>query len=1115
MVCCEFFRNGRHPSGLLLYPGLDLSLDQRLRDGPAASDYTCSMQVCPNCGEENPDRFRLCGICGMQLMQAALAEEVRKTVSIVFSDLVGSTDLAEQLDTESLREILNAYFTEMKAVLERHGGTVEKFIGDAIMAVFGLPKLHEDDALRAVRAAFEMRRSLEQVNARLEAGWGVRLHNRTGVNSGEVIAGDVTAGQWLVTGGAVNTVARLEQNAPTDEVLIGDATYRLVKDAVNVERVGPLDLKGKADRVPAYLLRGVKAADEGISRRLDVSMVGRQRELKALMDALGRAMEDRKGQLVTVFGSAGVGKTRLLREFVTLPGEQPTTLRGHCLSYGDGITFWPLAEVIRQAAAIAEDDPLQLARGKLFGLAGDEVSDAMERVAAVIGLSSENYPLQETFWGVRRLLESLAGERPLVVVVEDIHWAEQTLLDLLEYVAAEATAPIMLVCSARPELLEAHDDWAQDRERVQHLGLTPLSEDESRRVIENLLGTTAFDERLAARVIEAAEGNPLFVEQMLSMLIHDGIVARDDADGWTLTSNIRAVTVPPSISALLSARLDRLGSSERAVMERGAVIGQSFFRSAVEALSSTEVRERLDETLASLVRKELIHDDRSQFAGHETYRFLHALIRDAAYHGLRKRTRAELHARFVDWIERTLPDRMIELEEIRGYHLEQAYLILVQLARADEHVVGLGARGASCLSSAGRRALARGDLPAASDLLQRAAALLPSTDQRHPRLLLEAGEALMETGEFPLAEAVLNAGIQGAATLEDQALELTGRMILVDLRHTTSLGNTDEEVMAQAEHALPILADLGDHEGQARAWRLIMQVNWEACRWGASESAAEKMIEHARLAGDTVLEARALPALATCALYGPRPVPEAIELCRRLLQRTGSDCKATAVTTRTLAHLEAMRGNFDLARDLYRKSRASLLEFGWKLHAAVTSHSSGPIEMLAGDPAAAEAELRRDYRALQEMGENYHLSTTAAFLAEALFEQGQLEKAERFTRASEELATEGDITSQFLWRTVRGKILAHQGHVAAGAILVRQALDLIATAEEPDSEASAFLDLAEVLALEQKLEQARQALERAVALFEVKGNIVSSQRVRERLTALSPTDQRLRRAHRN
>jgi predicted ATPase len=501
----------------------------------------------------------------------------------------------------------------------------------------------------------------------------------------------------------VNTVARLEQNAPTGEILIGDSTYRLVKDAVNIERVRPLELKGKAERVVAYLLRGVTAADEGISRRLDVSMVGRQRELKALMDVLGRATEDRKGQLVTVFGSAGVGKTRLLREFVTVAGAQPTTLRGHCLSYGDGITFWPLAEVIRQAAAIAEDDPLELARSKLFGLAGHEVRDAMERVAAVIGLSSENYPLQETFWAVRRLLESLAGERPLVVVVEDIHWAEQTLMDLLAYVAAEATAPIVLVCSARPELLEAHDDWAQEGARVQRLALTPLSEDESRRVIENLLGTTAFDGRIGARVIEAAEGNPLFVEQMLSMLIHDGILSRDDAGGWTLTSNIGAVTAPPSISALLSARLDRLSSSERAVMERGAVIGQSFFRSAVEALASTDVRERLNETLASLVRKELIHDDRSQFAGQKTYRFVHALIRDAAYHGLRKRTRAELHAGFVDWIERTLPDRMMELEEIRGYHLEQAYLILVQLARADEHVVGRGARGAAGRAAAGRR----------------------------------------------------------------------------------------------------------------------------------------------------------------------------------------------------------------------------------------------------------------------------------------------------------------------------------------------------------------------------------------------------------------------------
>ncbi|HEX9235839.1 MAG TPA: adenylate/guanylate cyclase domain-containing protein, partial [Actinomycetota bacterium] len=336
------------------------------------------MQVCPNCGEQNPDRFRLCGFCGAELAPAELAEEVRKTVSVVFCDLKGSTSLGEKLDTESLREILNRYFREMKAVLERHGGTVEKFIGDAVMAVFGLPRLHEDDALRAVRAAFEMREALQRVNEELEARWGVRLENRTGVNTGEVVAGDVASGQRLVTGDVINVAARLEQAAPALEILIGEATYRLVKDAVDVERVEPLELKGKSERVPAYRLLAV-SQEEGLARRMNAPMVGRATELSVLTWALETAIEDRNCQLVTVFAPAGVGKSRLLQEFRRSARGRATVVRGRCLPYGDGITFWPLAEVTRAAANISDEDPLEEARAKLQAITADAGSDVADR----------------------------------------------------------------------------------------------------------------------------------------------------------------------------------------------------------------------------------------------------------------------------------------------------------------------------------------------------------------------------------------------------------------------------------------------------------------------------------------------------------------------------------------------------------------------------------------------------------------------------------------------------------------------------------------------------------------------------------------------------------------
>jgi class 3 adenylate cyclase/tetratricopeptide (TPR) repeat protein len=1041
----------------------------------------------------------LCGICGTGLVPAIVAQEVRRTVSVVFSDLKGSTSLGERLDSESLREVLNVYFHEMRAVLERHGGTVEKYIGDAIMAVFGLPKLHEDDAVRAVRAAVEMKAALEAVNERLQSRWGVRLENRTGVNTGEVVAGDVSSGQRLVTGDAVNTAARLEQAAPAGGILIGESAYRLVRDAVVVEAVEPLEVKGKAERVPAYKVLSVGAGD-GVARRLDAPMVGRVAELRTLMDVFGRAVATGHPQLVTVFGPAGVGKSRLLREFIARAGDAAWPLRGRCLSYGEGITFWPLAEVVRSAGGIGGDDAHGLAASKLEALT--QAPDVAERIGAAIGLFGTTFPVQETFWAARRLLERLARRKPLIVLIEDIHWAEVTFLELLRFVVDSARAPIVVACSSRKDLLEEHPGWGQDGPDIHVITLGPLSEQESSRVAENLLASP-LDDRVRSRIIAAADGNPLFVEQMLSMLIDEGALRREEDGSWIILAGIGEIAIPPSISALLTARLDRLGATERSVIERAAVIGQVFYRDAVEELAPEGLREAVGPSLRALSGKELVRrDETSQLAGQQTYRFLHILIRDAAYQGLLKRTRAELHEAFADWVERVAPDRAMEYQEIRGYHLEQAYLILAELAALDGHVTAVGRRGSRCLAAAGRRALARGDMGAASNLLQRAAALLPVGDRERPRMLLGAGEAAMEAGDFAGAESILTAGIAQARQLDDRGLEATGQMILLELRYYADPGQAEDSVVAEVRRALTLLVSLEDHEGQARAWRLLTQVNWAACRWGASETAANQMIEQARLAGDFVLQARVRPALATCALYGPRPVPDAVEICQNILETTGGDRKAAAVTTRALALLEAMRGRFGAARDLYRKSRATLDELGWHLHAALTSQFSGPVEMLAGHPAAAEAELRRDYTALEKMGEKYYLSTTAGYLAAALLQQGRDEEADRVATVSERLATPGDISSQFLWRTVRGRVLARRGLAKDGEAMVQEALEIISHAEEPDSQAAVWADLAEVLAIGGRRAEARTALQKAASVFEAKGNIVSAAQAKQRLETL-------------
>ncbi len=1057
------------------------------------------MQVCPNCGEENPDRFRLCGICGTKLAPEAPPQEVRKTVSIVFCDLKGSTSTGEKLDTEALREVLAAYFSEMKTVLEHHGGTVEKFIGDAVMAVFGLPVLHEDDALRAVRAAHEMKQTLARLNDTLEIRWGVRLKNRTGVNTGEVVAGDVTAGQRLVTGDAVNTAARLEQAAPALEILIGESTYRLVKDAIDVEPVEPLTLKGKAKTVHAYRLVSVNEG-EGVARRLDTPMVGRTAELQVLVDALGIAIGQRRVQLVTVLGPAGVGKSRLLQEFVSNSANVTASLRGRCLSYGQGITFYPLAEMVRGAAGIQNDDSLEAARGKLTALLGQANADVAERLSATIGLSTATFTQDETFWSARRFLEILSAERPLIALVDDIHWAEQTFLDLLRYVADSARdARVLILCSSRPELKQDHPEWLMPRDNTRAITLDPLSSAESSIVVNNLLGTSALNEAARARIVEAAEGNPLFVEQMLSMLIDEGILQRGPGEQWILASDLGAFTIPPTISALLTARLDRLGPTDRAVIERGAVIGQVFFRGAVEYLVPDSIKELVGSSLTSLVRKEFIHPYEDGFAGQESYAFLHGLIKDAAYQGLLKRRRAELHEKFVSWAERTAPERMREYEEILGYHLEQAFLILAQLGPLDDHGRDIGIHGARLLSSAGHRARARGDMPAAANLFHRAAYLLPELDPSRPRLLVLAGEAFLEQGEFQMADMALGMAQEGAGLLGDLGLQTTARLVRLQLHYLIEGERSEEKLIEEVRRAVPVLQELGHQEGLARAWRLVRLVHGTALRWSAAEHASQRVIEHARLAGDDLMETRLLTDLAMCALYGPMPVPAAIERCRELLERTGHDRKAEAITLAVLAELEAMRWNFDGARELYRKSRASLDELGWRFHAALTSIHSGSVELLAGDPNRAESELRRDYDALEAMHERNYISTTAGFLAEALYEQNRLEDAEGYARISKEIAAPDDLSSQLLWRCVLAKVLARAGVFEQAERLAREAVHLMQASEEPVSKGYALMSLAQVLRSAGKEDEAIVAIKEAIELFDEKGNLVAAERARDLL----------------
>jgi class 3 adenylate cyclase/tetratricopeptide (TPR) repeat protein len=1054
--------------------------------------------VCPNCGEENPARFRLCGFCGTALAPALPPQEVRKTVTIVFSDLKGSTNLGEALDPESLREVMTRYFDSMRAVLELHGGTIEKYIGDAVMAVFGLPKLHEDDALRAVRAAHGMQRALVELNRELLAVYGVELTNRTGVNTGEVVAGDPTTGQRLVTGDAVNTAARLEQAAPANEILLGELTYELVRESVDVETVEPLELKGKAERVAAYRLVDIK--ERAGRDREESPLVGRDRELGILEQSLADAYVTQRCRLVTVVGEAGVGKSRLIHEFLEEHEAEAVTLRGRCLSYGDAITFWPIAEVVRMAAGIADEDSPEAAQKRILDLVdqGDpEREQVAQRVAAAIGLTDAQVPVSELFWGIRRFFEALAADQPLIVLFDDIHDAAPTFLELIDYLLESSRrVPIVLVCSARHELLEAHPDW-EGRAGTATIRLQPLTAADAELFIDRLLGETALPEDVRQRVVVAAEGNPLYVEQMVRMLADERV---------DTSANLADFAVPPSIQALIAARLDLLSREERAVIEPASVIGLVFPEPAVEELVPDAIRPALSQHLGTLSRKQFVRATDPGMAADDTdaYRFHHILIRDTAYNALLKRARATLHERFVAWAEQVNRerDREQEFEEILGYHLEQAYRYRSELGPIDAEGRAIGIRAAQRLGAAGRRAFARGDLPAAVNLLGRAVLLREEGDPDRIELQVDLGEAQLEQGLFAEATATLEEAAAAAAGIADARLKARAILNRRNVEMYAGDPNAAAHSLEAATGAIPIFEAAGDRAGLARAWRLLFFVHGTLGRYDQALEAAEQVIEHAKAAGDSRMAARGAQGYASVAVSGSQPTSQLIGPSEQLMVDTAGDRKSQAVVAGVLAQLYAMQGDFAKGREFSEQQRQMLAELGPSVTAWSTSLERARVELLAGDAEAAERELRADDAALAALDERYFRSTIVAMLAGVLASRGLTDEAQQAVDIARDLADEDDVASQVLWRTAYARLLADTGQPDAAIESAERAVEIATEGDDIELLGDANAALGEVLWIAGRPESAEPPLREALALYERKEDVASASRVRLRLEVL-------------
>jgi class 3 adenylate cyclase/tetratricopeptide (TPR) repeat protein len=1033
-------------------------------------------------------------------------------VTVLFADVTGSTALGEVLDAETLRHVMDRYFDASREVVERHGGAVEKFIGDAVMAVFGIPTVHEEDALRAVRAAREMTIALTALNEDLEREWGVRLAIRIGVNTGEVVTRQDRGpgGQRLVTGDAVNVAARLEQAAAPGEILIGEETLRLVRDAVVTAPLEPLTVKGKAEPVATYRLVDVDLHAAGRERRLDSPMVGRDRPLAMLLQAFDAVRQDRACHLFTILGPAGVGKSRLVLEFLDKAPPETLVLRGRCLSYGEGITFWPVVDVIRQAAKVSDTDDPQTVRSKLAAVvAGTERSEAVvDRVAELLGLDEPSGSPEEVFWAVRRIFESLAAARPVVVVFDDIHWAEPTLLDLIEHIADwTKDAPILVLCPARPELLDVRPGWGGGKFNATSILLEPLAEEDCEHLVDHLTGSAHLPPDVRRRIAAAAEGTPLFVEEMLSMLMDEGRLRRDAAGRWVAADDLTRLKVPPGIHALLAARLDQLPGEERSVLECGSVEGREFHRGGLLALVPDAVSSRLGSLLMSLVRKELIRPDRPEIPGEDAYRFRHQLIRDAAYQGLSKERRASLHQAFASWLEANATG-MQELEEILGYHLEQAFRLRSDLGPVDEAGRSLARRAARLLASAGERAWARGDAPATAKLLAEAMDLLPPGDPERLALVPRAATALGDVAELAKAEALCQEAIDQAPPDADPAIVMRIRIHWLIFVGGTDPDRFTAEVQDTVPEATALFEARGDHLGLAAVWWLVAyQLNLVGHPPGMLE-AQHQVLEHARLSGDRREVLDAYRGLATTLFWGSTPAAEGIRELETILEEIQGHRLAEQSIRRLLAGFLGMQGRFDEARDMLRTARATFDEFGARLSAATNGFMTGPLEIWAGDPLAAERELRESCGLLEAMGERAWYSSLAAFLAEALYQQGRLDEAEAWTRRAEEAAIEGDLEAQSDFRAVRAKILARRGDLEEAKRLAREAVDIVGPSGEPDHEGDAWFDLAEVLRMAERRDEAAEALRSALACWEAKGNVVSAAKAREALTALgapSPT----------
>ena len=1027
---------------------------------------------CPACQAQIPENGHYCPGCGIKVDPASM-RSVRKTVTVLFCDLANSTELSERFDAEITHDLMSRYFTLMHDCVVSHGGMVEKFIGDAVMAVFGIPVVREDDPLRAILAAAAMHAALSELNDQLPYLGDLPLAIRIGINTGEVVTAEQPAGaQMLATGSTVNLAARLEQHAGPGEVLLGPQTYQTVTGAVVTAPVGPLQLKGIAAPVVAHRLVETQPGSQPLSRRLDGPFVGRLSQLGTLDLMLDRCVRERSCVLLRLFGDPGAGKSRLAAEYEQLVRRRGGIVAvGRCRPDAQGPSLLPLADALRPLTEAAAGDSVR----------APEPDTARAIAGLSAGILHDGAPgadVTEVAWSASRLIESVGRDTPVMLVFDDLHWADPMLLGMIRQVAGQVQqAPVIMLCIARTDFIAQWPAWGNEMANVATQLLGPLSAQDMRTLVGTLIDLSAHDLTTTETIVERAEGNPLFAEQLVAFL-------EDGADPGRL---------PPTISQLISARLDVLEASHRTVLCAASIVGRDFTVGALGVVSpglgGPAPGRELDLVVSALIRRRLLQRAGAVIDSSINCRFTSMAMRESAYERVPKRVRAELHGQLAEWLESADEGSAILGGEMIGSQLEQAYRTLAELGLNDVRSREIGRRAAEHLSAVGANALRRSDMRRAVGLLERADSLFPEDVPAKAACMENLAEARIASGDVGSGLQMLKQSHQVARRLGDAAVVAYARL---QLAYFEPPGAQFTASFTVAKEVLPVFESSHDELGLARAWLRIGQVLQSQGRFGAAIDTLHRALGHA-VAADAELErASVLGALVLSLWQGPEPVPLAIGQCRSLLAEHSTAGRAVrAALSCPLAVLLATAGEAESARELITDAQKIINEIGHAYAAATVPIFAAAIESLAGEPGRAVSLLEDAERQCSALGDAQLRATAQADRARALLELGRIDDA---------LLT-GDIPAGMTLMPVHiavvtgvmARALATRGQHAAARQACDEALAAANRTDSLDCQATALLDMAHVHAAAQRYRAACSAAERAWQVFGRKEHVVGQQ----------------------